>query len=125
MQQIVAIPMLALDACLSHNVHKRTRNVSSWPDYRLRPRGLVFIRSKYIYDEARNQIHARSGETEEMTEVRKSTVVTGYTLLHNKSNKSKCCLALPGVWVPAYAGNHAESLYIYLFFLFIGQELGQ
>ena len=58
----MANPLLALDAWLSQNMKKHTRNVSSWPDWRVCLRGLGFIRSKY-YDEARNRIHARNGRS--------------------------------------------------------------
>ena len=82
--------------------------------------------------EARNRIHARNGETEETTEVVSSSpllvyinilallyvlhaktmccVVKVFTLSNIESNKSKCCPALPGAWVPAFAGTHAEPL---------------
>ena len=36
-----------------------------------------------------------------------------YSISNNESNKSKCCLALPGEWVPANAGTHAEPLCTY------------
>ena len=49
-------------------------------------------------------------------------VVTVFTLSNIESNKSKCCLALPGAWVPANAGTHAEPLLymyiVYIMFLF-------
>ena len=35
-----------------------------------------------------------------------------YSLSNVESNKSKCCPALPGAWVPANAGTHAEPLYV-------------
>ena len=57
----MATPLLALDAWLSQIIQKRTRNVSSWADYRVSLRGLGFIRSKY--DEARNVFHARNGRS--------------------------------------------------------------
>ena len=38
-------------------------------------------------------------------------VVTVFTLWNIESNKSKCCPALPGAWVPANAGTHGEPLY--------------
>ena len=42
-----------------------------------------------------------------------------YFLSDIESNKSKCCPALPGAWVPANAATHAES---FLFILTIIQN---
>ena len=56
----VTIPLLALDAWLSRNNKKRTRNVSWWADYRTSLRGLGFIRSKY---EGRNRIYEGNGRS--------------------------------------------------------------
>ena len=88
-----------------------------------------------IYDEARNRIHARNGEREETTEELSNPllvyinilallfvlhaytmccVVTVFSLSNIESNKSKCCPALAGAWMPANAGTHAEPLYILL-----------
>ena len=38
-------------------------------------------------------------------------VVTVFPLSNIESNKSKCCPALPGAWMPANAGTHAEPVY--------------
>ena len=99
-------PLLALDAWLGQNIKKRTRNVSSWPDWRVSLRGLGFIGLKY--DEARNRIHARNSRSSPLLVyidllallciLHASTmccVVTVFTLSNIESNKSKSCPALP------------------------------
>ena len=81
-------------------------------------RGQGFIRSKY--DEPRNRIHARNGKSKLSTvslhrflaitlrSTRVDYVLCGYgccSLSNVESNKSKCCPALPGAWVPANAST--------------------
>ena len=49
--------------------------------------------------------------------------ITGYT---NIRVVWVACLALPGTWVQANSGTHAEPLYIYVMIPFLrGQEFGQ
>ena len=91
------------------------------------------LSDRNIYDEARNRIHAKNGETEDTREVVSSPLLSLYpslgitlrstrvnyvlcgngfhSLSNIESNKSKCCPALRGAWVPAFAGTHAELLY--------------
>ena len=88
-----------------------------------------------IYDEARDRIQARIGETEETTEVVSSPLLVyyqslGITLCSTRVDHALCGdgfyslshidfeqvevrPALPGAWVPANASTHAEPLYAY------------
>ena len=70
---------------------------------------------------ARNRIHERNGRSKLSTvSLYQSLGITShctrvdYVLCGNgiESNKSKCCATLPGAWVPANAGTHAEPLFV-------------